>query len=346
MTQTEKKEKQKKRFEENINKGSSFVPEELIQAFESGSNKFTTASPSNPWTNCNFLVYLIVRPFSVKSRRAGTRPKDESTGKNITDFPDMTDNDKVTGQEITDSATGNPSAFPIEAISGSLKSADNRNKGTLERPKTEMESDKKAKSRLTDEERVNSATNELDKVWKEFEAMAAESNKKKQKLQQEPKNTPLVEETKAHANIKTGGNYDKGNMKGQTERMAKEETKSQKPIKEEARKVELSEEEIERKSKENLAQLEKKLKALDSVKEGIFNELTEYITKIKTAKDENGELLLRDGDKIDDLATIMKDYQREAWTSFDKSSIPGLITGEEGIRMRSATNVQYYLYPI
>ena len=39
------------------------------------------------------------------------------------------------------------------------------------------------------------------------------------------------------------------------------------------------------------------------------------------------------------MAAIMKDYQRESWSSFDKLSIPGLLPGEDGIRAQSVKNV-------
>jgi DNA repair exonuclease SbcCD ATPase subunit len=175
------------------------------------------------------------------------------------------------------------------------------------RPKTESQH-KDSGTILSNEERVQKAKTDLNKITEELEAIIAERNKKKQIL------------------VNDFSSF-KDNLLE-----THEETKNTKIDSKEE-----NEEEIERRSKENLAKLERKLKALDAVKEETFNKLTAYINKIQTAKDENGELILKNPDKIDEIATIMKDYQREAWTSYDQNSMPGLI--EERIRGHSAATV-------
>jgi len=189
------------------------------------------------------------------------------------------------------------------------KTSSKEERKDIERPKTESQH-KDSKTALSNEERVQKAKTDLTKITEELEAIVAERNKRKQKLVNDFSSfkdnlcdNPRIEETK--------------------ERSVKNK--------------EVNEEEIEKRSKENLAKLEKKLKALDAVKEETFNKLTAYINKIKTAKDENGELILKNANKIDELATIMKDYQREAWTSYDKNFVPGLI--EERTRGHSAATV-------
>lgn len=186
----------------------------------------------------------------------------------------------------------------------------------VERPRTEFQH-KNARTQLSNEERVHRAKSDLSKIAEELEAIVAERNRKKQSL---------ISEFNSLRNDVCG-------------KTACEEAKASNPP---LPAKELSEEEIERRSKENLARLERKLKALDPVKEETFSKLTAYIANIQSAKDENGELILRDGNKIDELATIMKDYQREAWTSFDQNSIPGLI--EDRARGRSAATVLFISY--
>ena len=318
-------------------KGSSFVPEELIQAIESNSNKFKSSSPSNEWKNTpSIILYILVRPFSVKTSR-GPRSKEL-----ILDA-----NNKVV--EITKTEEENKS---FEANSIKVKNE----KGDDKRLMSEI----KNKPKLSNEERVDVAKQELNKVWGELEAITAEMNNRKKKLIEE---FTLTKDNLSEAPVNS--NSDKLNTervsKSQSEimlsnneipmskskvkhvykikRISNTGAKTQRNTKEEIKTTEFIENEIEKRSKENLSRLEAKLKSLDKIKEETFSKLNEYIEKMKTAKDEDGELLIKDADKIDDMAIIIKDYQRETLTDFGKSEITRLIADGNEIRPQSVHNV-------
>eukprot|EP00826_Nyctotherus_ovalis_P013855 TRINITY_DN13805_c0_g1_i2.p1 TRINITY_DN13805_c0_g1~~TRINITY_DN13805_c0_g1_i2.p1 ORF type:complete len:328 (-),score=94.41 TRINITY_DN13805_c0_g1_i2:1607-2590(-) len=319
-SQTTKKKRQNEHIEKHLLDGAFFVPEELIQAIESNPSSFVNASPSNPWSTVTCISFLcaVARPFSVKSKRPGSKQKESfNPARTITDFPNDVEGESDKREEVKSESFG----FVADT---KPKTSSTKEREEAERPRTEFQHEN-ARTQVSNEERVHRAKSDLSKITEELEAIVAERNKKKQSL--------INEFNSLKENVR--------------EKTASEETKNSNPPSTNKGKVvnktkELSEEEIEKRSKENLARLEKKLKALDPVKEETFSKLTAYIAKIQTAKDENGELIMKDGNKIDELAAIMKDYQREAWTSFDQNSIPGLI--EERARGSSAATVLLVFY--
>ena len=142
----------------------------------------------------------------------------------------------------------------------------------------------------------DTAKRQFNKVWGELEIITSEINKKRNNLLKESDKNNLVEIINNNSKIKKSTNCDEDYIE---------------------------------KSKENLAHIEERLKALDAIKDETFVKLNEYVERAKTARNEKGELILEDGDKIDDLAAVVKDYQRESCTDFDKDIIPELYIKEE-----------------
>lgn len=153
---------------------------------------------------------------------------------------------------------------------------------------------------------------ERQKMWEELETITAELDKKRQTLLQE---FTMVEQGN-FSSVFQGPSQEKTRPKEENleeVKVIKSESKIESQPEEIKEKPEIKKEEIEleKKSHDALAALEIRLRELDVLKAEAFKKLSNYVDTIKNAKDENGNLLIGGVEKIDEVATIMKDYHRE-----------------------------------
>ncbi len=155
---------------------------------------------------------------------------------------------------------------------------------------------------------------ERSKMWKELDDIAADLDSKRQAL------------------IAQFTMIGQGNAPVQvSESEVEDETKSAAPVtapppaKEEAKKVPdpipPEAEESDQERKETLSALERRIKEVDSMRDTVSKKLQTYIDTIRTVKDDVGTPMLAEGGKIEELASIMMDHQRDAATSFSRMGL-------------------------